>query len=317
MSFNFFNKSPIKNPRERERERERERVKPRFSRFVFNLASGLTVGLLVGVIVLAFTGPGTRTPGTGNPDFWIKTGTDIYYNPAGGGNVGIGTTGPGSPLEVNGVISSKASTQTGVQARTTAGDNTLAYFELLGGATGANWLIFTNRSNLAGAADTLAFYKQAGTPGVKMVINDAGNVGIGTASPGTKLEVAGTINATGDIYTTAWTSYLSESTIVGFSTPANYYLYYKKVGKMVFFNADIQGTSNSTNFTFTMPYAANGTFYTLGNGIDNGTATVTLGLINNSNVMQCNKGSFDASHNNWTASGGKVIRLTGWYEAAN
>ena len=43
---------------------------------------------------MAFVGPGTRAPGTGNPDFWIKNLNDIYYNPTVSGNVGVGTVGP-------------------------------------------------------------------------------------------------------------------------------------------------------------------------------------------------------------------------------
>jgi len=76
------------------------------SRFFFNLVSGLTVGLLVGVAVLAFVGPGDRPLGDGNPDFWIKSGNDIYYNPVGNGNIGIGMINPGQKLSVVGVIES-------------------------------------------------------------------------------------------------------------------------------------------------------------------------------------------------------------------
>ncbi len=105
------------------------------------------------------------------------------------GNVGIGTTDPTHKLEVNGQVTSKSSGQTGVQAITTAVDGSLAYLEVLGGAANADWLIFTNASSLAGAADSLAFYKQAGTAGTKMVINDAGYVGIGTTGPNQILQL--------------------------------------------------------------------------------------------------------------------------------
>ena len=43
----------------------------------------------------AFTGPGTRLPGQGDPDFWIRSGNDVYYNVS-GGNIGIGTDNPGT-----------------------------------------------------------------------------------------------------------------------------------------------------------------------------------------------------------------------------
>ena len=66
----------------------------------------LIAGITTAIAVMAFTGPGARTPGVGNPDFWIKSGNDIYYNPVGSGNIGIGTINPGQKLSVVGVIES-------------------------------------------------------------------------------------------------------------------------------------------------------------------------------------------------------------------
>jgi len=50
----------------------------------------IIIGLAAAIIAIAFTGPGTRTPGSGDPSFWIRSGSDVYYNVS-GGNVGIGT----------------------------------------------------------------------------------------------------------------------------------------------------------------------------------------------------------------------------------
>ena len=59
------------------------------------------VVLITAVAVKAFTGPGTRQPGEGNPDFWIRSGTDVYYT---GGNVSIGTMDPGTKLHIVGAV---------------------------------------------------------------------------------------------------------------------------------------------------------------------------------------------------------------------
>ncbi len=40
------------------------------SKLLFSLLASIIAGLLVVVTVKAFTGPGSRTPGSGNPDYW-------------------------------------------------------------------------------------------------------------------------------------------------------------------------------------------------------------------------------------------------------
>ena len=98
------------------------------------------------------------------------------------GNVGIGTTSPGCSLQVNG----------GIRAR--------------GGAPGAggvnnNGYAFSgnsgdNDSGMFSSADgQLEFY---GNSAERMRLSSAGNLGIGTASPGQRLEVSGTGLATTD-----------------------------------------------------------------------------------------------------------------------
>ena len=81
----------------------RESKKSRLFRLSLSIFISIFIGLLAGAIyLLAFTGPGTRQPGEGNPDFWVRSSisTDVYYT---GGNVGIGTTSPGTNrLEVVG-----------------------------------------------------------------------------------------------------------------------------------------------------------------------------------------------------------------------
>ena len=59
--------------------------------------------LITAVIAMAFTGPPAGTPPSGDPSFWIRSGSDVYYNVS-GGNVGIGTTDPGATLEVKGTM---------------------------------------------------------------------------------------------------------------------------------------------------------------------------------------------------------------------
>jgi len=101
---------------------------------------------------------------------WTKAGDTIYYNI---GNVGIGTTIPGAKLEVAGQIKITGGTPAVGEVLTSDGTG-LATWEPPTGGADADWTI---------SGDT--------------IYHLTGNVGIGTTSPGAKLEVAGQVKITG------------------------------------------------------------------------------------------------------------------------
>jgi hypothetical protein len=98
-----------------------------------------------------------------------------------GGNVGIGTTTPGVKLQVTGGTDAEASTQN-------------SGYQIIGSSTGSHIAIDDNE----------IMQKASGITAGKLYIqNDGGvtafggNVGIGTGSPGAKLEVSGDLKVTG------------------------------------------------------------------------------------------------------------------------
>lgn len=161
--------------------------------------------------------------------FWTLNGTDIHNNNL--DNVGIGIITPNQKLEVGGNIRATGTVaalgQTPYSDFWSAGGNA---FQLSNGYIGTNgsfkssWFWNGYRNNAAGwtSLGTNSFVNGVGielgkdgifflastegespigtAPPVRMIVTDEGDVGVGTTSPGAKLDVNGTVR-TGNIVT--------------------------------------------------------------------------------------------------------------------
>jgi hypothetical protein len=120
---------------------------------------------------------------------------DIYYT---GGNVGIGTTSPGAKLEINGTAMINPTLTAGNNGGLWFGKNNTVQGYIGGGDYAVNAINDTDFGISAATDGDLVFgttTSSGGTDHERMRITSIGNVGIGTTSPVTKLdinEVAGT-----------------------------------------------------------------------------------------------------------------------------
>lgn len=148
----------------------------------------------------------------------------------------------------------------------------------------------------------------------------------GIHNPSPWLASDGTLTAS-DLFTVNWTDYAGTSTITGWSsfTSGRKLIYYKKIGKIVFISFLLEGTSNSTAVSFTLPYTAadlEGTglleFGSTGTSIqDNGVVLtvatrIRLDGATNTVYMYTNMGTAG-----WTASGTKSVRGSFWYPVSS
>ncbi len=138
-------------------------------------------------ILFRNVGTGTATIKTdGDLKLYVEdAGKNILFDTTGGekmritaaGNVGIGTTAPSTALDV--------------------GDGQISGVDVIYGDSGGSLLLASyDKSSLA--SSYIGLYTANGTAsGERMRIDPSGNVGIGTTSPGYKLEVAGNAAFTG------------------------------------------------------------------------------------------------------------------------
>ena len=114
-----------------------------------------------------------------------------------------------------------------------------------------------------------------------------------------------------------WADYSATSTIVGWSSYTTKEIYTKKIGKTVFVAFNIQGTSDSTATTFTLPYtntAGISVYNTyMGQDTGGGYAPYSLYLAATGSTVVFNVAGLSAT---WTASGAKGIVGQFFYEIA-
>lgn len=146
---------------------------------------------------------------TGAATQWTTTSTGVFYN---SGNVGIGTTGPVTKLEIQGTTPS---------LRVTGASGTVPSLEL--SSTGiVNWKLQSNWDSASGFA-----VLQDATE--RLVIKSGGNVGIGTTNPVAKLEVVGDIQTSNQGRFKGWyTAGSGLAAELGISSGEGFYLAYNR-----------------------------------------------------------------------------------------
>ena len=200
------------------------------------------------------------------------------------GNTGIGTNDPKSRLNVS----------------DSGGFTTLVVTDPTRNAAGEHWYFRNTGGNFyigqatdsSGAWDSLQ---------ARVTVENGGNVII-----------------PGDIYSTAWTDYSGSTTIGGVSgTPNAKEVHYKIIGKLLFFQFYVQGTSNANTFSFTLPKTAvNEYFRGVCAPLWNNGSSLTNGGGDHWEIKNSATVSFKANDSltGFTNSGTKLALGQGWYQ---
>ena len=118
---------------------------------------------------------------------------------------------------------------------------------------------------------------------------------------------------------TGWVDYSATSTIVGWSSFTTKIIRYRVIGKQVFVEYNLDGTSNSTSTTFTLPFnCINVISFTNNIIVDNGVSIIGSAqlFINSNNLILYKWTSISAITNTFTASGSKLAKGQFFYEIA-
>lgn len=242
------------------------------TRLVIEEAGNVGIGTTSPGYPLEISGPGTvslayQRTGTGvtakkwgfhsdNSNTYWQNITDsiLAITVANAGNVGIGTTSPQVNLDIAGTLASPPTIRlTNTTTGFTAGDSTgeiefyhsdptdftpgvMAKIRAVAGASGGegSLQILTNMPSEGADAATIAAH-----------FNGNGNVGIGTTSPGSTLDVHGNTNLGSDYIGNQYTTTLS-----GFSVTSNGSDYYGSYGTLLL-NSNQNYTSNSRPYMIT------------------------------------------------------------------
>ena len=214
-----------------------------------SIANGLGA---VGTPSYAFTGDlntGMWSPGTDTVAFSTNGAERMRITSA--GNVGIGVSSPAGRLALAGTGSGSTSPEISFENQTAT--------------TGRTYAI------ISGDGGPLRF--QDVTAGAeRMRIDSSGNIGIGTSSPGAKLDVIGAVRSTGGFSSNSTTAFQPQTIMSNSASDATggYYIFYKgragsttslsgdTLGTLLWYGYDTGNTAVATSSIFTLQTAAAG-----------------------------------------------------------
>ena len=125
-------------------------------------------------------------------------------------------------------------------------------------------------------------------------------------------QLAAAIKSLDMVTSVAWTDYSGTSTIVGWTSYTVKEIWYKKIGKLVFVQFDIEGTSDDTVATFTLPFNKQtdvNEIVTI-RVVDDGTAYIGF-LSISAAIVTCYS---DIAAGAWINSGNKYVYGQFWYQ---
>ena len=251
---------------------------------------GIGVSSPAGRLALAGTGSGSTSPEISFENQTVTTGrTYAIISGDGGplrfqditagaermriasdGNVGIGTATPGASTRLNvngrglftdGSYDPGDSTASGVSISYDTGSNI--------GIIGAIQTGVTERE-MRMRGNTLTFFTNGANE--RMRIDSSGNIGIGTSSPGAKLDVIGAVRSTGGFSSNSTTAFQPQTIMSNSASDATggYYIFYKgragsttslsgdTLGTLLWYGYDTGNTAVATSSIFTLQTAAAG-----------------------------------------------------------